>query len=62
MARMHYHFKKDVEYINIKKKLLVSRIILKIMFWFYTITSGQTICWVLVMLLLYEYNVAIMYV
>ena len=63
MTRRHYHLqKKDVQYINIKKKILVSGRMLRSMVWFFAITSGQILCWVLVMLLCGGYHVAVMYV
>ena len=62
MTRRRYHLQKDVQYMNIKKNMLVSRIILRRTVCFFIITSGQILCCVLVMLLLYGYNVAIFHV
>ena len=44
---------------NVNKNMLVSIIILKIMVCLFTITSGQILCWVLGMLLLDVYHVAV---
>ena len=61
---MYYYLQKQkyVEYMNINKNLLVSGKILKSMDWFFTITSGQMLCWVLVKFMLDEYHVGVMHV
>ena len=61
MRRRHYYLqKKNVQYTNIKKKILVSGKILKIMDWSFNITPGQILCWVLVVFMLYGYHVAVL--
>ena len=48
--------KKDVQYMNIRKNKLVYRQLLKTVVLFFNITSGQILCWVLVMLLFDGYH------
>ena len=64
ITRRHYHLQKKlyVQYMNIKKKMLVSGTILKTMILFLTITSGQIICWLLLILLLDGYHIAFLHV
>ena len=64
IIRVCYHLqqKEDVWYMNIKKKMLVLRRILKSMVYFFTITSGNILCWVLVLSMLDRYHAAIIHV
>ena len=50
----------NIQYMNIKKKMFVPRRILKTVVWFFTVTSGQILCWVLVVFLLDGYHVAVL--
>ena len=60
IIRRNYHQKKGVQYTNIKKKLLISGLILKIMVWLFIKTLGQILCWVLVIFMLDGYTVGIL--
>ena len=60
MTVRHYHLQKKCAIHEYQEKLLVSVIIFKIMVWFFTITSDNILCGLLVMFLLNVHHVAVL--
>ena len=64
MTGSNYHLQKMKMFNTwiLRKKMFVSRIILRSMVWFFTIISGYILCWVLVIFVLDAYHEAFVHV